>query len=98
MGLLSLTQRSGGNKMSKLFATRCTNPGCRDEHPEPIMRSKGWAYCRPCYIRIYPAAALRNGIAKQDHPIVEKHLAIQENKDKAKRLKAYLAEQPTLFD
>jgi hypothetical protein len=99
-------QRSGGktmnykkeNNMSKMFARFCTNPNCQDEHPEPIMRSKGWAYCRPCYIRIYPAAALRKGIAKVDHPVVEKNLAIQDNRKKAEKVKAYLAKQPTLFD
>ena len=81
-----------------MFAQNCTNPKCKDEHPEPIKRSKGWAYCRNCYIRIYPDAAFKNGIAKADHPVVEKHLAIQENKIKAKRVEAYLAKQPTLFD
>jgi hypothetical protein len=86
------------NNMNKFFAHSCTNPGCRDNHPEPIVRSKGWAYCRPCYIRIYPAAALRKGIAKPDHPVVDKHLAIQENKKKAEKVKAYWAKQPTLFD
>jgi len=56
--------------MSKMFARFCTNPNCQDEHPEPIRWSKGWAYCRPCYVRIYPAAALSNGIAKVDHPVI----------------------------
>lgn len=84
--------------MSKMFARNCTNPNCQDEHPEPIMWSKGWAYCRPCYVRIYPDAALRKGIVKPDHPVVEKHLAIQGNKKKAKTVKAYVDKQPTLFD
>ena len=86
------------NNMNKFFAHSCTNPGCQDNHPEPIVRSKGWAYCRPCYIRIYPAAALRKGIAKPDHPVVDKHLAIQDNKKKAEKVKAYWAKQPTLLD
>jgi hypothetical protein len=86
------------NNMSKMFARFCTNPNCQDEHPEPIKWSKGWAYCRPCYVRIYPAAALRNGIVDQDHPVVEKHIAIQDNKKKAEKVKAYIDKQPTLFD
>jgi hypothetical protein len=47
---------------------------------------------------MFPAAALRKGIAKADHPMVEKHTAIQENKSKAKKVREYLAKQPTLFD
>jgi hypothetical protein len=62
------------------------------------MNSLGWAYCESCYIRIYPAAAQRNGIVQQDHPVVEKHNAIQVNKKKAKKVKAYMDKQPTLFD
>lgn len=84
--------------MSKMNSPYCTHPNCQDERPEPIVRSKGWAYCRPCYIRMFPAAALRRGIAKPDHPVVEKHTAIQENKSKAKKVREYLAKQPTLFD
>jgi hypothetical protein len=84
--------------MSKMFSPVCTNPGCQDEHPEPIVRSKGWAYCRPCYIRIYPAAALRRGIAKPDNPVIARHIAVQVNKKKAELVKAYWANQPTLFD
>ena len=84
--------------MSKLFAQSCTNPGCQDEHPEPIVRSKGWSYCRNCYIRIYPKAALRKGIVRADNPAVQKHLAIQLNKERAKEVRAYIAKQPTLFD
>ena len=86
------------NNMSKMFARFCTNPNCQDEHPEPIRWSKGWAYCRPCYKRIYPDAAVRNGIATPDDPVVEKHLAIQDNKKKAEKVKAYIDKQPTLFD
>jgi hypothetical protein len=81
-----------------MFARQCTNRNCQDQHPEPIMWSKMWAYCRPCYIRIYPAAALRKGIAKPDHPVVEKHVAIQHNRKKAEIKKAYIDSQPTLFD
>jgi hypothetical protein len=99
-------QRSGGktmnykkeSNMNKMFARFCTNPNCQDEHPEPIRWSKGWAYCRPCYKRIYPDAAVRNGIATPDDPVVEKHLAIQDNRKKAEKVKAYWAKQPTLFD
>jgi hypothetical protein len=86
------------NEMNKMFATACTNPGCLDNNPKPIRKSLGWAYCRTCYIRIYPAAALRNGIVDQDHPVVEKHIAIQDNKKKAEKVKAYIDKQPTLFD
>jgi len=81
-----------------MFAKSCTNRNCQDNHPEPIKKSRGWAYCRPCYIRIYPAAALRKGIAKVDDPVVQKHLAIKENRKKAEKVKAYWAKQPTLFD
>ena len=84
--------------MSKMFSRNCTNPGCKDGKPEPIMRSKGWAYCRSCYTRIYPAAAVRNGIVQKDDPVVVKHIAIEDNKKKAEKVKAYLDKQPTLFD
>jgi hypothetical protein len=84
--------------MSKKFSRYCTNPGCQDGHPQPIMSSLGWAYCESCYVRIYPAAALRRGFVKPDDPAVEKHIAIEANKTKAKKVKAYIAKQPTLFD
>lgn len=84
--------------MSKMFSNHCTNPNCQDEFPEPVVSSKGWAYCRPCYIRIYPDAALRRGWVKPDDERIEKHLAIKENKNKAKQIAAYIAKQPTLFD
>lgn len=84
--------------MNCMYATSCTHPNCQDEHPEPIKRSKGWAYCRPCYIRMFPSAALRNGIAGVDHPVIAKDLAIKANRKKAEMVKRVRESLPTLFD
>lgn len=84
--------------MNHMFSQYCTNPNCQDEHPEPIKRSKGWAYCRPCYIRAFPAAALRNGIAKPDHPVIAKHFAVKNNRKKAEMIRRVRDSLPTLFD
>ena len=50
-----------------LYATHCTNKGCKcgnpplPKHPEG-NRSKMWAYCNDCYIRIFPEAAKKKGL------------------------------------
>jgi len=51
------------------FCTLCAKNGVRkDLAPNEGFRSKGWAYCVPCYIRRFPAAAAKRGLIKKAPP------------------------------
>ena len=45
------------------FCTMCAKDGRRtDLGPNEGFRSKGWAYCKACYIRRFPKAAEKAGL------------------------------------
>lgn len=51
------------------FCTLCAKDGIRtDLAPHEGVRSKGWAYCKPCYIRRFPQAAKKRGWIQEVPP------------------------------
>lgn len=59
-----------------LYADRCTNKGCRCGNPilpkfPEGNRSRGWAYCNDCYIRIFPKAAAKKRLIEVPKAVVK---------------------------